>query len=525
MKIKQIAYKTTPLIVFILGIWYFCIRILGYNFELIPGDLGDSRFINYLLEHGYRWINGDVPSFWDAEFMYPFKNVIAMSDNMLGTMPIYSLWRFLGFSPESSYQLWWVCICALNYWCSFFVFKKWFNRSDIAIILAYIFAFTAYNIGQLNYMQMIIRFMVPVAFYAAYRMLENPSVKYFSIYCFAIVFQFYSVMYTGFYLLYFSVIFILAYYITSKKWKELHFYFKRENRIHISIICVLSLSAMLVLMIPYLKMSRIVGMLSYGAVKSNLPYFSDFLFPQDSTITWKFLFDIARPNVPDWWLHFLFAGIIPFLAMVVSPLYLLYNRYKKIETPLLLKSIIIASFVIVLFHVQIKDGISLYVLFFRLPGMSSIRVLTRFMNVEIFLLLVIAGYFLVKIKSKTIILLFFLLAFADNLFESHRMSKVKKTELIERKEFVINELEQNNYKNYKVVALLDTTVPNYVSNIDMMLAAQSLGAKTVNGYSSYCPQHELTEFTKLNKEEGLYNWLSNHNIVKDEVLLLKLNSN
>jgi hypothetical protein len=524
MKINQIAYKTAPLIAFILGIWYFCMRILGYNLELVPGDLGDSRFINYLLEHGYRWLRGDDPSFWSAEFLYPFKNAIAMSDNMLGTMPIYSIWRFLGFSPESSYQLWWICICTLNYWCSFFVFKKWLNRSDIAIILAWIFAFTAFNIGQLNYMQMIIRFMVPVVFYAAYKMLETPSIKYLAIYFFGIVFQFYCVMYTGFYLMYFSFFFILIYYLTSKKWKELLFYLKKENLINTLIILVLSLFAMLFLMVPYLKMSSIVGMLHYGDVKSNIPYLSDFLFPDPSSITWKFLFNIARPNVPVWWLHFLFAGLIPFLAMVVSPIYLLYNRFKKIKTPLLLKSIIIASIVIILFHIQIKNGISLYIFLFELPGMSSIRVLTRFMNVEIFLLLIIAGYFLVKIKNRNIILLIFLLAFADNFFKSDGMSKEEKTGLIKRKEFVINELEKNDYKKYKVVALLDTTVPNYVSNIDMMLAAQSVGAKTANGYSSYCPRRELFDFTKLNKEEGLYTWLSSQKIGKDEVLLLKLNS-
>jgi hypothetical protein len=492
---------------------------------MIPGDLGDARFINYLLEHGYRWLKGDVSSFWSADFLYPFKNTIAMSDNMLGTMPIYALLRFLGYSPETSYQLWWICICALNYWIAYIIFNKWFKRPDIAIVLAWIFAFTTFNIGQLNYMQMIIRFMVPVAFYAAYKMLESPSVKYLALYCFAIILQFYCVMYTGFYLLYFSVFFILAYYIFSKKWKELLFYFQKENRINTAIVLTLSLAAMLILMVPYLKMSGIVGMLHYGGIRANLPYISDFLFPHESSITWKFLFDIARPDIYDWWLHYLFPGIIPFLAMVASPLYLLYNRYKKIKTPLLLKSIIIASFVIILLHIQIKNGISLYILLFELPGMRSIRVLTRFMNVELFLLLVIAGYFLVKIKNKNVIFLIFLLAFADNLFKADGMPKKEKARLVERKEFVINELEKNNYQNYKVVALIDTTVPTFVSNLDMMLAAQSLGAKTANGYSSYCPQRDLFDFTKLNKEEGLYTWLSGHKIEKDEILLLKLSTN
>jgi hypothetical protein len=524
MKFNLILYRTTPFLVFFLGIWYFCIRILGYGLELVPGDLGDARFINYLLEHGYHWLKGDVSSFWNAEFLYPFKNTIAMSDNMLGTMPIYAAFRFFGCCPETSYQLWWISICALNYWFAYIIFNKWFHRSDIAIVLAWIFSFTTFNIGQLNYMQMIIRFMVPVVFYAAYRMMEKPSVKYLALYCLGIVVQFYCVMYTGFYLFYFSLFFLLSYYLISKKWKDLLFYFNKKN-LFISLgIFGLTLVAMLILMVPYLKMSKVVGMLGYGSVKANIPYLSDYFFPHMSSITWKFLIDPARPNVADWWLHWLFPGMIPTLALFISPFLLLYNKYHKIQTPLIIKSLIVTAAIIALLHIQIKNGISLYVLLFELPGMRSIRVLIRFMNVELFLLLSITGYFLLKIKNKKIIFLFLLLAFADNFFEADKMAKESKAELIQRKEFIINELQKANYQNYKVVALIDTSVETYVSNLDMMLAAQALNAKTANGYSSYCPQHDLFDFTKLNKEEGLYNWLSINNIEKNEALLLKLNT-
>ena len=207
MKSYQLIYKLSPLVAFVFGIWYFCIRLLGYQLEYIPGDLGDSRFINYLLEHGYQWLKGDVDSFWDGGFMYPFKNAIALSDNMIGTLPIYSIWRVLGFSNETAYQLWWMSICSLNYWISYIVFKKWFSRADIAVVLAWIFAFTLFNLGQLNYMQMIIRFAVPLAFYAAYKLVNTPSLKYLTLYSFAIIFQFYCVIYTGFYLFYFFVAF------------------------------------------------------------------------------------------------------------------------------------------------------------------------------------------------------------------------------------------------------------------------------------------------------------------------------
>jgi len=519
MKLNQIVNKTFPFIAFIIGIWYFCIRLLGYHFEYIPGDLGDSRFINYLLENGHYWLTGKVPSFWDAGFMYPFKNTIALSDNMLGTIPFYSIWRIFGFSPESSYQLWWVCICSLNYWCSYYVFRKWFGRSEIALILAWIFAFSIFNLGQLNYMQMIIRFMVPVVFYAVFQMLNTPSIKYFLIFCLGIVYQLYCVLYTGIYLFYFSVLFILVYYLISKKWKDLLFYFRKERVAYTFIIFLFSALTLLWLFIPYIKMSKIVGTLQYIEVEPNIPYIKSYLFPHESSKTWSFLFKIAKPEVPIWWLHYLFIGIIPFLTMVVSPLYFMYNWYKKIKTPMLLKAIIITSAIIILFHIRTKSGHSLYAILFSMPGISNIRVLTRFMNVEIFLLLIITGYFLAKIKSKYI-LLFILLVFTDNLFSPEHVPRKQKAALVKRKEILLTELVKCDLKKYKAVAYLDTTQECFIPNIDIMLVAQSIGINTVNGYSSYCPSG-LIDFTKKNSEEGLYKWLTDQKISRDDILLIK----
>jgi len=198
MNLVRFLLQYMPLWAFIIGIWYFCIRILGYDLEYIPGDLGDSRFINFLLENGHQWINSGFNSFWEGGFMYPFENSIALSDTMLGTLPVYTIWRWFEFSPETSYQLWWISICILNYWCAYYVFKKWSGHPYIALILAWIFAFSIFNIGQLVFMQMIVRFMVPIAFYAAYQIVRTPSLKFLAIYCLSIVFQFYCVPYTGF---------------------------------------------------------------------------------------------------------------------------------------------------------------------------------------------------------------------------------------------------------------------------------------------------------------------------------------
>jgi len=71
---------------------------MGKNLLFIPGDLGDARFNNYILEHFYQWITQKVPSYWSPQFFYPYPLTLAFSDNLLGSAPFYAMIRILGFS-------------------------------------------------------------------------------------------------------------------------------------------------------------------------------------------------------------------------------------------------------------------------------------------------------------------------------------------------------------------------------------------------------------------------------------------
>ena len=39
------------------------IALFETNLSMIPGDFGDARFNNYILEHGYKYLTGHVSSF------------------------------------------------------------------------------------------------------------------------------------------------------------------------------------------------------------------------------------------------------------------------------------------------------------------------------------------------------------------------------------------------------------------------------------------------------------------------------
>jgi hypothetical protein len=229
------------------------------------------------------------------------------------------------------------------------------------------------------------------------------------------------------------------------------------------------------------------------------------------------MFDATMPKDYAWWLHYLYTGIIPLMAIIVPPLYLLYNWKKKIKTDLIIKTFIITSIIIIAFHLRTKNFITLYPFIFYLPGIRSLRVLIRFMNVELFILLVLWGFFLVKVKSKYIYLLL-ILAFCDNLFDASNMPKKEKKDLIARKTQLINEIRKCNYKSKTAIAYINSTQDSYITNIDMMLASQQLGKPTINGYSSYAPG-DIGDFSRNNNKDGLIKWLDSQHIKHNEILI------
>ena len=275
------------------------------------------------------------------------------------------------------------------------------------------------------------------------------------------------------------------------------------------------------LLLPYFSMSKTVGLRLYREVIVNLPLWHSFLFAPQSSVTWGFLHDTVKPNVGQWWLHYLFVGCIPFLTIIAAPIFLVYNKIKRTKIAELLQAIIITSFVIILLHVRTENGLSLYALIFKLPGINSMRVLNRFMHVELFLLLLILGYAFLTLRKVTLLSIC-LLVFADNCFSPHHIPREMKEDLVNRRTELINKLKSHDLTKIKSVALIDTSGQAFVKHLDMMLAAQSIGLPTINGYSSYCPE-AFGEFFLDVSEEALNTWVKSQNLKPEEILILKNN--
>ena len=64
------------------GLIFQVMPYIGWGLEYLPGDLGDTRFNLFVLEHGKQFLLGEVQQYWSAGFMHPEPEVITLSDNL-----------------------------------------------------------------------------------------------------------------------------------------------------------------------------------------------------------------------------------------------------------------------------------------------------------------------------------------------------------------------------------------------------------------------------------------------------------
>jgi hypothetical protein len=144
-------------------------------------DYGDGRFVNYLLEHGYRWMLR-VPhhtELWNAPYFFPEKGVLAYAENMLGSMPIYAFFRLIGFEWDTSHQLWILSLGLANYGSTYVLFRRCFGLSGWpSAVGAALFAYAAVRINQTMHYQLFPHFFTVWAVHAVYRLFVPAEVPW-----------------------------------------------------------------------------------------------------------------------------------------------------------------------------------------------------------------------------------------------------------------------------------------------------------------------------------------------------------
>jgi len=517
---KKITSLLLPFILLIAGLYFVPVKIFEHNFSKIPGDFGDARFNNYILEHGHKYLTGKVDKYWDAPFMYPFPNVISFSDNLLGTVPIYSAFRALGLDRETAFQFWLLTLFALNFICCYWVLNRWSNNTPLSATGAYIYAFSIFILGHIYNVQVFPRFIVPLVFYWTWKYLSQKDLKYFLFLMLGIVFQFYCGIYLGFFLVY-TLLFLFIAHITIYRDWTLFYQFQKVKTIssHLFII-LLSCILLAPLMLPYIEISHTQGFREFEDALSSIPTLRSYFFTSKAPILWNFLSEHGIPVLTYWWCHHLFLGLLPWLGIITIPIILL-SRKTDIEKRKFIRFIALGLFLSFIFCLNI-NGFTLYRIIFELPGFSSMRAINRVINTEVMYFVLILVFVFNELRKsskimKWIIMSFPLLIIIDNLINPQEVKRYDKHESQQQIEVIKNNIKGQYDKKYDAIAYMPTgnlSGKEIDTHLGTMLAAQELNIPCVNAYSGSVP-NEYIDFFNCADDEAFDKWCKFNNTDKN----------
>ncbi|HVO85386.1 MAG TPA: hypothetical protein VMU60_13260 [Syntrophobacteria bacterium] len=481
---------------FCLGMYLVPFSIMHFNFKYIPGDFGDARLNNYFLEHGFKWLSGQTDSFWNAPFFYPHPRTMTFSDNLLGTLPVYASFRLLKIDRETSYQLWFIAIYTLNFFSAALVLKRLKINYLGALLGAYVFTFSPPVLAHIYHAQLLPRFMIPFGFYFGIRYIAGRDAKNLLMLCGSVVMQFYCSIYLGFFLCLCLLLFFLAYGVFNIPALEqepcVAFTLKKVSTVFL--ILSISLLALLPLLIPYYRRSIVSGVNSWEIIVSLLPTLRTYFYPHEGTIMWDWLIPtIVNYQYPCE--HQLFAGMLPWLAIIVVIILFAYNQNDGI---LRTGIVILLTLVFAIILTINIDGFTFYKLVTLLPGAKSIRGVSRIILVDLFLFSVLVGTAVTKIvqllgkryyAKMTFALCITLLLMIDVSVKPAYLPRYLKAASQERSRAVEGMVLKKNSRAGILVYMPEKCYyPPNIIQLDAMLAAQSLNMATVNGFSARSPK-------------------------------------
>ncbi|MCT4580434.1 MAG: hypothetical protein N4A35_03375 [Flavobacteriales bacterium] len=489
----QIKIKEAwPFFIGVIVVLFFQFSVTGVNLKYFPGDLGDARFNTYLLEHAHQYFTGEIDDFWNAPFMYPEKEVISYSDNLLGSAPFYSIFRSIGIDRETAFQCWFILMGLLNFGFCYLFLKAVFKNKYTAVVGALIFSISIALHSQLTHAQVFPRFPIPIAFWLCFQFYKTFNPIYFLGILMTVVYQFYCGIYLGFLLVIPVTLVLLG--ILISKYELLFQNIKRLTWLAKMLISpIISVLAILPLMLPYLRRSALLNEeKTYDAIVASLPTIRSYFYVHNNgNSLWSFLSKTGE-DYPAFYDHQIFVGGIGMLCMLLffgSLIFIVLKRKSNQAFYLIIGFSALLSFALFTRY----QGFSLYEYVFKIPGFEALRSLTRIINIFLiffaFATAFVSNYFFSK-STQTAPIIFTVLVLIigiDNYTKEASIYRSEKAVAVKRVDDLVDKMSHippQTVVSYEPLQQEDAAI---FYQLDAMLASQQLHLKSLNGYSATSP--------------------------------------
>jgi hypothetical protein len=505
--------------IFSLGFFGYLMNTLDW-FDALPGDLGDPRFNSYVLEHLFQWVTGQAPKLWSPAFFYPYEGTLAFSDNHFGTGWIYVLMRGFGLDREHAYAGWFAIAVVLNFWATYYALRKLGFSVLGAGAGAFTFAFGLAVLHKEAHAQLTYRFAIPLAFCSFYLFLCSGRLTYLAQTAVWGAIQFYASVYLGVFLGYLLIATALSYSLLN--WRTIKGLFTQASSDGLSKSTILSMSivglcALLVAMLLYQYQAI---SLQYGfrrsleEIMTMLPRPASYLIADRSGLSaW-----LGRgvTNIPMRHEHQMFFGLGASLIASIGCLY----AWRQGQRYMIAKVASLALLILVLLTTTFGTA-SLYNFVLKVPGLSSIRAVSRVVLVMMLPLAILVAVTFDALASRwravggrfalvpwvffvTAILALTLESVMYQPYNSSMASWVARRAEVEK-------LLPSDIRPDTILYVTKKADEHFAyTEIDAMIVAQDRGLATLNGYSGNAPPGYTPADPCLSYKKRLHDYFLQH---------------
>jgi len=515
---KGILFSSIFLLLAIFFIFYRFFFLSGM--ENVPGNLGDSRLNIFIIEHWFRYFQGEVDLLSPPMF-FPVKHTLGYTDALfLFSLP-YSLFRVAGLDIFTAYQLTLLLCHMLGLYGLFYFLLKIMGFHPFSAVLGSVIGMLSNSLYlAMHHTQLLAIGFLPILMILGVRFLQNHNEKASKRlpYGIGFILLLSALFITGFYAAWFFCLllglFWCVYLLVQRifyeqkkladliQWSRSHF---KEILFYFFVFIL----AMIPFLIIYLPVAIEFGPRPRWEVAYMLPTPIDFLNVGKNNLVWGKLFGTYFSDLANrpYWVELLFGlPLFTFLAFILSSWGLLRLCVRKknlaakgkgIEDANLSIYFSLCLTVLIMWFLLLRLGskTSLWWIIYKVvPGAAAIRAVFRIQLVlGIAVGIVVAwgfSYILARVRFASqrgpmivsiSLCFFFLLVEQINLGNAFNFSKSTQLKFLEH---VPSPPEGCNVFYIKP----DKRKPFWELSIDAILIAQSKDLYTINGYSGLFPK-------------------------------------
>lgn len=534
-KILTLVFILTGLVVAII---FTCYPMIISHFNIMPGDIGDERFVIYILNHWYNVFIGKE-SFFVLNFFYPNKSVLGYSDAFFIFGVIYSFFRALGYNYFTSLQILYVFLITFGYLTFFLFFRKILKVNLLFSIIGSLLLVNLNAIqNQFGHAQLMGFYFYPLLVYLVCSYINAKKVGHKQLsWIYLISFSvflglvFFSSYYVAWFFVFSLIIFILSYMTLqfidhSINETVLYFYnFAKSNFLQLIVGFFVFIVSLIPFFITYLPVVLSGRSFPFSATLYYSPGGKDLINVGGSNYLWSPLLEFFHfnfGNTIEITSGFTLIFLLIFLILIVA--YFKFRLKKTSNKEKIIFSIALTSLIIILLIVKFNDRFSLwYFVYHMVPGAKAIRALGRYLIVSQMLAAVFIVYNLNYVYKKltlrnkrnlinyTLSILIIFISVALFLEQGNKgyFYLKKNSQIVFLSKF--NSKKQCKYFFIQQKQNL-AAEPQWRYQVDALMVSMKLDIPTINGYSGLSPSKwHLGNVSSLVYTYYVYEWIKiNH---------------